>query len=197
MRPLASLASTGVVVSLFLLSACARRALAGGTIDTVPVRAITVVGGHLRPFGEYRFVAFAAEKHAREVFGEGTPDFSPVLRAARRFVTAGRIMQDQQQTTTIADDVVRMNDILIQTERDLLLPNGLPKRPWFRHSIFAPADMKGYSASVIPGVNEAIEYGDLALTTEQISELAKALNRAATRLESYRPSEEEIMRAKR
>ena len=64
--------------------------------------------------------SLAAEKHAREVFGEGTPDFSPVLRAARRFVTAGRIMQDQQQTTTIADDVVRMNDILIQTERDLL-----------------------------------------------------------------------------
>ena len=89
------------------------------------------------------------------------------------------------------------NDILIQTERDLLLPNGLPKRPWFRHSIFAPADMKGYSASVIPGVNEAIEYGDLALTTEQISELAKALNRAASRLESYRASEEEIMRARR
>jgi N-acetylated-alpha-linked acidic dipeptidase len=141
--------------------------------------------------------SLAAEKHAREVFGEGTPDFSSVLRAARRFVTAGRIMQDQQQTTTHPQDVARMNDILIQTERDLLLPKGLPKRPWFRHSIFAPADMKGYTASVIPGVNEAIEYGDLALTTDQISELAKALNRAAARLESYRPTEEQVVRAKR
>jgi N-acetylated-alpha-linked acidic dipeptidase len=75
----------------------------------------------------------------------------------------------------------------VETERDLLLPNGLPKRPWFKHSIFAPADLKGYSASVIPGVNEAIENGDLATATEQIAELTKALNRAAARLESYRP----------
>jgi N-acetylated-alpha-linked acidic dipeptidase len=139
----------------------------------------------------------AAEKHAREVFGEGTPDFSPVLRAARRFVTAGRIMQEEQQSTTRKEDIERMNNILISTERDLLLPKGLPKRPWFRHSIFAPADMKGYTAAVIPGVNEAIEYGDLALTTDQISELAKALNRAAANLESYRPSEEEVIRAKK
>jgi N-acetylated-alpha-linked acidic dipeptidase len=128
----------------------------------------------------------AAEKHAREVFGEGTPDFSPVLRAARRFVTAGRIMLEEQQENPSRQNVERMNAVLINTERDLLLPKGLPKRPWFRHSIFAPADMKGYTASVIPGVNEAIEYGDLAVATDQMNELAKALNRAATRLESYR-----------
>jgi N-acetylated-alpha-linked acidic dipeptidase len=139
----------------------------------------------------------AAEKHAREVFGEGAPDFSPVLRAARRFVTAGRIMQDEQHANTRKDDIERMNAILINTERDLLLPRGLPKRPWFRHSIFAPADMKGYTASVIPGVNEAIEYGDLAVTTDQMNELSKALNRAAARLESYRPSAEEFIRTKK
>ena len=56
--------------------------------------------------------------------------------------------------------------------------------------------MKGYSASVIPGVNEAIEYGDLALTTEQVG-IGQGLIGAATRLESYRASEEEIIRAKR
>src|SRR5262249_23201497 len=87
--------------------------------------------------------ALAAEKHAREVCGEGRPDSSQGLGEARRFVTAGRIMQDQQQETNNAEDVRRMNTLLIQTERDLLLPKGLPKRPWFRHSIFAPADLKG------------------------------------------------------
>ncbi len=145
--------------------------------------------------------ALAAERHAREVFGDGAPDFAPVLRAARRFVTAGRNMYELQQaaresTGSDGSDVRRLNELLIQTERDLLLPNGLPRRPWFRHAIFAPADLKGYAASVIPGVNEAIEYGDLALTTDQLNELAKALNRAAARLESYRPSDE-VLRAKR
>jgi N-acetylated-alpha-linked acidic dipeptidase len=147
--------------------------------------------------------ALAAEKRAHEVFGEGTPDFSPVLRAARHFVTAGRIMQEQQRAvayeqTVNRDEVRRMNDLLIQAERDLLLPKGLPKRPWFRHSIFAPADLKGYAASVIPGVNEAIENGDLAVTTDQINELAKALNRAAATLESYHSSrwQEPVLRGK-
>ncbi len=167
----------------------------------------------------------AAEKRAREVFGEGMPDFSPVLRAAKRFVTAGRQMADIQSdfqfelnneagslhaaSLTPApsnaaaridnaelNDIKRLNFALMNVERDLLLPNGLPKRPWFRHSIFAPADLKGYTASVIPGVNEAIEYGDLAVTTDQISELAKALNRAAARLEGFRTSDTTVMRGK-
>jgi N-acetylated-alpha-linked acidic dipeptidase len=126
-----------------------------------------------------------AERHAREVFAEGTPDFSTLVRAARRFASAGRIVGYQRVSGI---DVRALNAALLGVERDLLLPNGLPKRPWFKHSIFAPADLKGYTASVIPGVNEAIENGDLATSTEQISELAKALNRAATRLESFRPS---------
>jgi N-acetylated-alpha-linked acidic dipeptidase len=93
-----------------------------------------------------------------------------------------------------SSNVRELNSVLLAAERDLLLPNGLPKRPWFKHSIFAPADLKGYTASVIPGVNEAIENGDLSVATDQILELAKALNRAASRLESYHPS---VMNAKR
>jgi N-acetylated-alpha-linked acidic dipeptidase len=134
--------------------------------------------------------ALAAEKHAREVFGQGTPDFAQVLRAAQRFVTAGRNLGLRQQEAAEAgmpSDIRRLNNTLIQVERDLLLPQGLPKRPWFKNAIFAPADLKGYTASVIPGVNEAIEYADLSLTTEQMAELAKALNRACDRMESYRP----------
>jgi N-acetylated-alpha-linked acidic dipeptidase len=140
--------------------------------------------------------ALSAEKHAREVFAEGTPDFSPVLRAAKRFVTAGRtigVKQDDLAANGSDSDIARLNETLIQSERDLLLPKGLPKRPWFKNSIFAPADLKGYTASVIPGVNEAIEYGDLALTTEQIQELAAALNRAAARMESFQ-AEPGVMR---
>ena len=132
----------------------------------------------------------SAQQRAQEVFGSSSPDFSPVLRASKRFVTAGRNLLNAQHDATEngmkPEDVRALNDVLIGVERDLLLPNGLPKRPWFRHSIFAPADLKGYTASVIPGVNEAIENGDLTLTVDQISELAKALNRAATRMESYK-----------
>ena len=48
--------------------------------------------------------------------------------------------------------------------------------------------MKGYSASTIPGVNEAIQHHDAATAARQLQELTDALNRAAALLESYKPT---------
>ncbi len=66
----------------------------------------------------------------------------------------------------------------------MFLIDGLPGRPWFKHAIYAPGEHTGYAAVVIPGVNEAIEGKDLALTKQQLQVLTTALNRAAGALES-------------
>ena len=79
-----------------------------------------------------------------------------------------------------------MNVKLEDAERALLIPEGLPNRPWFHHAIYAPGQYTGYAAVVIPGVNEAIDLGDLHRTEQQIATLAFALNRAALVLEQYR-----------
>jgi N-acetylated-alpha-linked acidic dipeptidase len=83
-------------------------------------------------------------------------------------------------------DVQRLNAILLATERAFLLPDGLPRRPWFRHAIYAPADLKGYAAAVIPGVSEAIDRADAPAAQQQLQQLTGALNRAAALLESYK-----------
>jgi N-acetylated-alpha-linked acidic dipeptidase len=70
-------------------------------------------------------------------------------------------------------------------ERALLLPEGLPNRPWYRHAIYAPGQYTGYAAVVIPGVNEAIDAGDLDRTRAQLTSLAAALQRAASVLDGY------------
>jgi N-acetylated-alpha-linked acidic dipeptidase len=75
---------------------------------------------------------------------------------------------------------------LRDAERALLVPEGLPNRPWFRHVIYAPGQYTGYAAVVIPGVNEAIDQGDLERTQKQIAVLADALNRAAKVLDAYK-----------
>src|SRR6058998_1665856 len=80
----------------------------------------------------------------------------------------------------------RLNQTLREAERALLLAEGLPNRPWFRHAIYAPGQYTGYAAVVVPGVNEAIDRHDVDRTREQISALAAALNRATKVLESYR-----------
>ena len=80
----------------------------------------------------------------------------------------------------------QLNAVLRQVETALLSPDGLPNRPWYKHTIYAPGEFTGYAAVVIPGVNEAIESKQAAVTSQQLAVLTKALDRAAQTLESAR-----------
>jgi N-acetylated-alpha-linked acidic dipeptidase len=51
----------------------------------------------------------------------------------------------------------RVNQSLIESERRLTLPDGLPGRPWFQHQIYAPGFYTGYEVKTLPAVREAIE----------------------------------------
>jgi N-acetylated-alpha-linked acidic dipeptidase len=72
-----------------------------------------------------------------------------------------------------------LNLALRQTETALLTESGLPGRPWYRHTIFAPGESTGYAAVVLPGVNQAIGAKDAALAQQQLTVLTQALDRAA------------------
>jgi N-acetylated-alpha-linked acidic dipeptidase len=126
----------------------------------------------------------AARSKSKERFGDKSPDFSTALDGARHLQDAGTKMLVKQRKVLAATD--RMNVKLREAERALLIPEGLPNRPWFRHAIYAPGQYTGYAAVVIPGVNEAIDRGDLHRTEQQIAALTAALNRAALVLEQYR-----------
>jgi N-acetylated-alpha-linked acidic dipeptidase len=75
------------------------------------------------------------------------------------------------------------NQYLRAVEDALLDPTGLPGRPWYKHTIYAPGEYTGYAAVVIPGVNEAIDANDAPLAQNGIANLTNALNRAAKVLE--------------
>ncbi len=126
----------------------------------------------------------AARRKSQAVFGGQPPDFAEALRAAHQFEQAGIKIHRKQENP--GNGSARLNQALRQAERALLLPEGLPNRPWFRHAIYAPGQYTGYAAVVIPGVNEAIDKRDLERTRQQIAVLAAALNRAAKVLEEYR-----------
>jgi N-acetylated-alpha-linked acidic dipeptidase len=80
----------------------------------------------------------------------------------------------------------QLNTALLNAEHALLVPEGLPHRPWFRHAIYAPGEYTGYAAVVIPGVNEALDRGDAERARQQLAVLAAALERGAKALEGYR-----------
>ena len=126
----------------------------------------------------------AAKNKSKERFADKAPNFSSALEGARRLQEVGaKMLQKQRQIPAEPD---RMNAKLREAERTLLIPEGLPNRPWYHHAIYAPGQYTGYAAVVIPGVNEAIDRGDLRRTEQQIAALAAALNRAVQLLDQYR-----------
>jgi N-acetylated-alpha-linked acidic dipeptidase len=109
-------------------------------------------------------------------------DFSDALAAAHRFAAAGTAIQARQENPPT--DTTALNQALRAAEEALLNPAGLPQRPWFKHTIYAPGEFTGYAAVVIPGVNEAIDVPDVARAREQLAVLVQALNRSAAVLET-------------
>ena len=125
-----------------------------------------------------------AQEKAKQTFASASPSFADALAAAQRFQKAG--VQIRQVQNSPNGDLARLNRTLSGAERALLIPQGLPNRPWFRHAIYAPGVYTGYAAVVIPGVNEAVDANDAEQTRAQLAVLAEALNRAAGVLESYK-----------
>jgi N-acetylated-alpha-linked acidic dipeptidase len=126
----------------------------------------------------------AARRKSDAVFGSQSPSFGEAAHAAHQFEQAGDKILRRQESP--GGDAARLNQSLREAERALLIPEGLPNRPWFHHAIYAPGQYTGYAAVVLPGVNEAIDKRDLERTRQQIAVLAAALNRATKILESHR-----------
>ena len=112
----------------------------------------------------------------------GPLDFAPAEAAAIRLTSAAQEARRLQIRTK--GDLVQLNSALRQTETALISAAGLPNRPWYRHTIYAPGEFTGYAAVVIPGVNEALDAKDANRATEQLTVLTQCLNRAAKALET-------------
>jgi N-acetylated-alpha-linked acidic dipeptidase len=125
-----------------------------------------------------------ARKKADAEFGAEQVVFLDAVQAARRFEQAGAKVLGKQSKPN--GDSAKLNQALRAAERALLIPEGLPKRSWFRHAVYAPGRYTGYAAVVIPGINEAIDRHDLDQVRQQITALAAALDRAAVELEGRR-----------
>jgi N-acetylated-alpha-linked acidic dipeptidase len=126
----------------------------------------------------------SARNKAQTQFATQALTFNSALQAARHLQEIGGKLLPRQKNPP--SDPAKLNEALLRAERALLIPDGLPNRPWFQHAIYAPGEYTGYAAVVIPGVNEAIDKRDLALTRQQIGALTAAINRATKTLQAGR-----------
>lgn len=138
----------------------------------------------------YDYTAYAGEisayldsaKRKAGAAGLSSLDFAPAQASAARFAAAAAKAHTLQSAPP--SNPAQLDQTLRTAETDLLSPAGLPNRPWYKHTIYAPGEFTGYSAVVIPGVNEAIDAHYAVRASEQLSVLAQALDRAAQTLDS-------------
>jgi len=69
-----------------------------------------------------------------------------------------------------------LNKVLYQAEQKLMVQGGLPRRPWYRHTIYSPGYYTGYGVKTLPGIREAIEQRNWKEAQEQIEIVAKAIS---------------------
>jgi len=111
-------------------------------------------------------------------------DFTAATAAAKRFAAAGVAIHQRQTEPSCSCSITALNLALRDAEAALLTAGGLPRRPWYKHTIYAPGEYTGYAAVVIPGVNEAVEANDAPRAQAQLTVLADALDRSAAVLEA-------------
>jgi N-acetylated-alpha-linked acidic dipeptidase len=115
-------------------------------------------------------------------------DFSPLQNALANVHAAAEnfsgALNDSSASTA---DLDKINTLIYQCEQKLLTKNGLPRRPWYRHTIYAPGYYTGYGVKTLPGIREAIEQRNWQEAREQIGVVARAI-------ESYAASIEEAAR---
>jgi len=110
-------------------------------------------------------------------------DFSSVLNALVKLDKAAAHAEEAKKTAD-AQKLAAINAKIFTAEQQLLTSAGLPRRPWFKHSLYAPGFYTGYGVKTVPGVREAIEQKDWTETKEQMSEVAKAIDRLSAYLEA-------------
>jgi N-acetylated-alpha-linked acidic dipeptidase len=87
-----------------------------------------------------------------------------------------------------------LNRTLIESERRLTDPGGLPGRPWFKHLIYAPGVYSGYGVKTIPAVREAIEQRQWDRAEVEVLRAGRALEAEAALVNSLAEELEQIVR---
>lgn len=110
-------------------------------------------------------------------------DFSPIQNALSFLQKSSDSLSSlwNKAVATNADHDA-LNKALYHAEQQLLTTNGLPRRGWYRHTLYAPGFYTGYGVKTLPGIREAIEQRNWKEAQDQINIDAMAINRLSNYL---------------
>ena len=103
-----------------------------------------------------------------------------LTRAAARYERAlGSAVRGSLPNSEV---LTRANGMLRDTERLFTSSEGLPRRPWYRHLLYAPGYYTGYGVKTLPGVREAVEQKRWADADREVLRLAHAIENGAAHI---------------
>ena len=116
-------------------------------------------------------------------------NFAPYDNAAAALTDAARRYDKalgavRAKVTVNQGGLVSLNAKLRQAEIQLIDNDGLFRRPWYRHLIYAPGFYTGYGVKTVPGVREGIEDGRYADAEKEVTRVASALTRLTSLIDS-------------
>ncbi|NNE70355.1 MAG: folate hydrolase, partial [Rhodothermales bacterium] len=131
---------------------------------------------------------FAPLLNARKALNAAAADLEKALAdgggmaAASGATAASGSMPATAATPAAVATSTELNEVLYQLERAMTREAGLPKRPWFRHQIYAPGYYTGYGVKTLPAIREAIEQGEWDTVDGHIADVSETLHRVTRHL---------------
>ena len=117
-------------------------------------------------------------------------NFAPMENAAEMLTRSAAhyqkaLLQKQTGLSEIQAETLRvLNAKLIDSERKLTSGDGLPRRPWYKHLLYAPGVYSGYGVKTVPGVREGIEQKRYSEAEQEILRVARALEQESELVDS-------------
>jgi len=125
-------------------------------------------------------------------------NLTPLLNARARVEESARAFDAAWKARAgplPAEGQEALDAVLLSAERRLTRSEGLPRRPWFVHQVYAPGFYTGYGVKTLPAVREALEQREWTQAEEQARIVAGVLEGfaahvdRATAIVSGRPKE--------
>ncbi len=133
----------------------------------------------------YTLAADPTEEYTAPKMKEEVPylNFAPLQNGLTRITELADDYSADRATELPEGERERLNQLFMDLERQLTRPEGLPRRPWFVHHVYAPGFYTGYGVKTLPGVREAIEQRNFQEAQEQIDKLGEVLTAYADQMQ--------------
>jgi len=87
------------------------------------------------------------------------------------------------QTLLARKELQDLNRLLLTSEQKLGNTEGLPRRDWFKHQIYAPGFYTGYGVKTMPQIREGLEEGRFTEAQGGVRTVSAAVNALAAQVE--------------